>query len=167
MYYPPIFINEYIKEKVLNEYSVTMPFFPTSPTTINELTTTIQDGGELFGVYDRMFRMRRGPFPHIKSEQLLYYLYKPSGGIARLQEVTQLLQDLLDNEDESAEDLNKWIASKLIDNKFTVSGTDFEPVFFHKIKIYQLEEVRDIIDFGTARTFAGNKIIIDYDWHKS
>jgi hypothetical protein len=41
------------------------------------------------------------------------------------------------------------------------------PVFFHDIKVYQLEESRDIIDFGTARTYAGNKIIIDYDWHKS
>jgi len=39
--------------------------------------------------------------------------------------------------------------------------------FFHRIRIYQLEETRDIIDFGTARTYAGNKIIIDYDWHKS
>jgi hypothetical protein len=44
---------------------------------------------------------------------------------------------------------------------------DFYPVFFHEIKIYQLEETRDIVDFGTARTFAGNKIIIDYCWHKS
>jgi hypothetical protein len=38
-------------------------------------------------------------------------------------------------------------------------------MFFHNFKIYQLEETRDIVDFGTARTYAGNKIIIDYDWH--
>jgi hypothetical protein len=38
--------------------------------------------------------------------------------------------------------------------------------FFHDFKIYQLEEARDIIDFGTARTYAGNKIIIDYDYHQ-
>jgi hypothetical protein len=25
--------------------------------------------------------------------------------------------------------------------------------------------VRDIIDFGTARTYGGNKIIIEYDYH--
>jgi hypothetical protein len=38
--------------------------------------------------------------------------------------------------------------------------------YFHGFKIYQLEEVRDIIDFGTARTYGGNKIIIDYDYHQ-
>jgi hypothetical protein len=38
--------------------------------------------------------------------------------------------------------------------------------YFHSFKVYQLEEVRDIIDFGTARTYAGNKIIIDYQYHQ-
>jgi hypothetical protein len=40
------------------------------------------------------------------------------------------------------------------------------PLYFHTFKTYQLQETRDIIDFGTARTYAGNKIILDYDWHK-
>jgi hypothetical protein len=90
--------------------------------------------------------------------------------------MTQRIQDLLDSEDESAQDLNSWIASKIngyvtvdeeIYNKVTFDGTDFLVPFFHNMKVYQLEETRDIIDFGTARTYAGNKIIIDYDWHKS
>jgi hypothetical protein len=38
--------------------------------------------------------------------------------------------------------------------------------YFHEFKVYQLEESRDIIDFGTARTYGGNKIIIDYDYHQ-
>jgi len=38
--------------------------------------------------------------------------------------------------------------------------------YFHDFKVYQLEETRDIIDFGTARTYAGNKIIIDFDYHQ-
>jgi hypothetical protein len=46
-----------------------------------------------------------------------------------------------------------------------LSSKDFAMPFFHEIKVYQLEETRDIIDFGTARTYAGNKIIVDYDWH--
>jgi len=90
--------------------------------------------------------------------------------------MTQEIQDLLDNGDDSAKDLNAWIASKVsgtvtvdgkVHNKVTFDGTDFLLPYFHEIKIYQLEETRDIIDFGTARTYAGNKIIIDYDWHKS
>ena len=124
-----------------------------------------------------MFKMRRGPFPYIKCEQLLYYFYAlTETAVVNLIEMTQEIQDLLDSGDDSAKDLNAWIASKVsgtvtVDgvthNKVTFDGTDFLIPFFHSIKIYQLEETRDIIDFGTARTYAGNKIIIDYDWHKS
>jgi hypothetical protein len=66
---------------------------------------------------------------------------------------------LMDRGDESAEDINAW-----------AKGKSFEGMtckfYFHNFKIYQLEEVRDIIDFGTARTYGGNKIIIDYDYHQ-
>jgi hypothetical protein len=66
---------------------------------------------------------------------------------------------LLDRGDESAQELNSWTKDKTFDGmscKF----------YFHDFKIYQLEEARDIVDFGTARTYAGNKIIIDYDYHQ-
>jgi hypothetical protein len=124
-----------------------------------------------------MFKMRRTPFPYIKCEQLLYYFYAlTETAVVNLIEMTQEIQDLLDNGDDSAKDVNAWIESKasgtvMVDgvahNKVTFDGTDFLMPYFHSFKIYQLEETRDIIDFGTARTYAGNKIIIDYDWHKS
>lgn len=176
IYYPPAFINGYLSERipaVLGEGRFSngaMKFFPTSPTAIDDLTQNFPDAaGNVFAVYDRMFKMRRSPFPHVKSEQLLYYFYKMAGDPIDLIESTQVMQDLLDTEDESAQDLNAWIkqkqqsASPLVDE----AGDPFPMVFFHKLKIYQLEETRDIVDFGTARTYAGNKIIIDYDWHKS
>jgi len=173
--YPPIFINEYLKEKLDMNGRVPMPFFPTMPTDLHSLTESFPDG--MFAVYDRMFKMRRKAFPHIKCEQLLYYFYAlTEDAVENLIEMTQKIQDLLDNGDESAQDLNAWIASKasgtvVVDgvthNKVTFDGKDFLMPFFHEFKIYQLEETRDIIDFGTARTYAGNKIIIDYEWHRS
>jgi hypothetical protein len=72
----------------------------------------------------------------------------------------QQVSDLLDNGDDSAKDLNEWAAENP-----TSWNLESKPMFFHNFKIYQLEETRDIVDFGTARTYAGNKIIIDYDWH--
>jgi hypothetical protein len=72
----------------------------------------------------------------------------------------QQISDLLDNGDDSAKDLNDWAAANL-----DYGTIESKPCFFHNFKIYQLEETRDIVDFGTARTYAGNKIIIDYDWH--
>ncbi len=173
IYYPPVFINAYLQDGISNDSRLgfQMPFFPVSPTSIDDLTETFPDASSnVFAVYDRMMKMRRGPFPHIKSEQALYYFYKTAGDPTQLIETTQAIQDLLDREDESAQELNDWIAA--LPNGATpgtkiVSGEEFLMPFFHRIRIYQLEETRDIVDFGTARTFAGNKVIIDYDWHKS
>lgn len=176
IYYPPAFINAYLAEKIPAELGSErfgnglMKFFPVSPTDIESLTETFPEASaNVFAVYDRMFKMRRGPFPHIKCEQLLYYFYKMAGDPVDLIESTQVVQDLLDREDESAEELNAWSAAKQASaNPLRDDAGNILPLpFFHKIKIYQLEETRDIVDFGTARTYAGNKIIIDYDWHKS
>jgi hypothetical protein len=185
--YPPIFINNYLAEKVgeafadetfANTNRFTLRFFPTSPTDIDALTQgfpSAQD--DVFAVYDRMFKMRKMPFPHIKCEQLLYYFYKMSGDPVALIKTSQLVQDLLDRGDESAQELNKWISTQPRGTSVVINGVskptvrfgqeDFFLPFFHEMKIYQLEETRDIIDFGTARTYAGNKIIIDYDWHST
>jgi hypothetical protein len=169
IYYPPVFINAYLAEKVPARFdnSFVLPFFPTGPTDITTLTEQFPDG--IGAVYDRMLKMRRQPFPHIKSEQLLYYFYKMAGDPVMLIEATQVIQDLLDREDESAQELNAWAEAKQLSNNPLVdeNGDKFPLPYFHRIRIYQLEETRDIIDFGTARTYAGNKIIIDFDWHKS
>jgi hypothetical protein len=182
---PHLFINNYLATKISELFkSETMPFFPSMPTSINEFTEQFPEGA--FAVYDRMFKMRRKAFPHIKCEQLLYYFYRTSGGIEKLYETQQLLQDVLDRGDESAQELNSWIYNLWISqdektetgidiisgqeetkNIITFANKSFLLPYFHEIKIFQLEETRDIIDFGTARTWAGNKVIIDYDWHSS
>jgi hypothetical protein len=103
--------------------------------------------------------MRKSAFPHIKCEQVMYYFYAfGENSIEQMVEIQGKVEDLLNNGDESAQDLNEWIKAN------PQPGT--LPVFFHKFNVYQLQETRDIIDFGTARTYAGNKIIIDFDWHK-
>lgn len=173
--YPPVFVNEYLSEKVVEalpgRFSGNFKFFPTLPTDINALTESFPEAAnDVFAVYDRMMKFRRSPFPHIKAEQLLYYFYKMSGDPEALIEATQKVQDLLDREDESAQELNAWVQSKINSDGVVAFGNgnlrrEFKPVFFHNMKVYQLEETADIIDFGTARTYAGNKIIIDYQYH--
>lgn len=174
--YPPVLINEYLAEKVPdtlpNRFSGSFRFFPTLPTDINALTEGFPEAStDVFGVYDRMFKMRRTPFPHIKSEQLMYYFFKINSDPEALIETSQVIQDLLDRGDESAEEINEWTRTHPnFDGEYITFGTgslarSFKPVYFHEVKIYQLEETSDIIDFGTARTYAGNKIIIDYKYH--
>lgn len=170
IHHPPTLINAYLQAKI-SEYFIdnpidggfggdfTLPFFPTSPTDINTLTETFPTSNGVFAVYDRMLRMRRNAFPHIKCEQLLYYFYAfGDNSVEQMVEIQGKVEDLLNNGDESAQDVNAWVRAN--------PQPDSLPVFFHNIKVYQLQETRDIIDFGTARTYAGNKIIVDFDWHK-
>lgn len=178
IHHPPTIINKYLASKIdpnfeLDDQSLSVAgtrgsrstgttyFFPTLPTDIENLTTTFPQSNEVFAVYDRMFRMRRTPFPYIKCEQLLYYFYAVGENATTKMVITQQqVSDLLDRGDDAAKDLNDWAAANT-----DAWNTESKPCFFHNFKIYQLEETRDIVDFGTARTYAGNKIIIDYDWH--
>ena len=108
--------------------------------------------------------MNKRGFPHIKCEQLLYYFYATAdNSILNMIKIQESVLRLMDRFDETAEEINAWCANRqirlddgsVIDNMF----------YFHNFKVYQLEETRDIIDFGTARTYGGNKIIIDFDYH--
>lgn len=173
---PPVLINRYLSAKLSANPALPyftednpFPFFPTLPTDIDALTETFPSSeGPIFAVYDRMFRFRKRAFPHIKHEQLLYYFYQMSGGIPALLDTVQAVYDLLDNGDESAQGLNSYIRSQLgPDNLFDIAGEKFKPLFFHSLSVWQLEEARDIVSFGTARTYAANKLIIDYQYHGS
>jgi hypothetical protein len=180
---PVVFLNGYLAEKVpeyleeygssiFNYFEDSMRFFPVSPTTIDELTQQLPSSSEApFVVYDRMLRFKRGPFPHIKREQLIYYFYKTTTkssevAMAILIETIQAVEDLLDRGDESAQEINTWIRSKLdSEGLYTVGGVSFQPVYFHETQVFHLQEAKDIVDFGTARTYAGNKLILDYGYH--
>ncbi len=179
---PAVFINKYLSEKIgeaLPEYfGLPMFFLPSAPTDIEALYQGFPQANEdqPFAVYERMFRMRKSSFPHKKDEQILYYLYK-NGSLndeeqaAILFETTGMIYDLMDRQDESAEEINSWIAQKVDEQPGSESGTvkfgqkDFVAPSFHHSTVYQLEESRDIISFATAKTYFGNKIIINYCYH--
>lgn len=187
--HPPTIINEYLKAKIggyfAGDDAYNLVFFPTGPTNIDDLTENFPNAVDnVFAVYDRMFRLRRQAFPHVKCEQVLYYFYKKANAMKELIETIQLVQDLLDRGDESAHEVNEWVRklahdqgntqvqrpnivdTNIIENfdVVTFANEDFLVPTFTEFKIFQLEEARDIIDFGTARTWAGNKLIINYDW---
>lgn len=171
---PVLWINEYLKEKIGLDTGIGVPFFPSRPASIDELTeswiiitpeSTIEPQrlayAGVMATWDRLVRMRRSPFPHIKQEQLLYYFYATESDVTeKMVQVQEKVLRLMDREDETAEEINKWAKAK-----GQIDGMDCK-FFFHKFRVYQLEEVRDIIDFGTARTYGGNKIIIDFEYHQ-
>jgi hypothetical protein len=159
---PVLWVNAYLQEKLEDLGFETMPFFPSVPSTINDLTEFFPSSG-VMATYDRMIRMRRSPFPHIKCEQLLYYFYATAeNSVLNMVKITEQTLRLMDREDETAEELNEWCKNK---GSILVEGVAIEPNFrFVNFKVFQLQETRDIVSFGTARTYAGNKIIIYYDY---
>jgi len=177
---PVLWINTYLQEKFAEfivdnpdtpedeSAGIGVPFFPSRPASIDELTEQwvivgnqrLQYSG-VMATWDRLVRMRRSPFPHIKQEQLLYYFYATEENVTEtMVQVQETVLRLMDREDETAEEINKWTKAK-----GQIDGMDCK-FFFHRFRVYQLEEVRDIIDFGTARTYGGNKIIIDFEYHQ-
>jgi hypothetical protein len=187
---PVLWINKYLQSKLGQKVGIIredgsiepigIPFFPTMPSTIDSLTeqwiTVTSESNPLtlerypyagvMATWDRMFKMNRSSFPHIKCEQILYYFYATQeNAMLTMIKTQEEIFRLLDRGDESAEEINNWCSNRRIDLGGTEGPVD-NMFFFHDFKVYQLEETRDIIDFGTARTYAGNKIIIDFDYHQ-
>jgi hypothetical protein len=172
--YPSVLINQYLAEKVVqylpDRYDGPLRFFPAQPTDVDTLTESFPDEAhDVFAIYDKLFKPRRRAFPHIKNEQTIYYFQKTNGNPEALFETLQILHDLLDRGDESAQEINAWVSSKTIGDTVTFgSGSlarDFKPVFFHNMKVIQLEESRDINNFKTIRTVMSAKVIIEYEYH--
>jgi hypothetical protein len=189
---PVLWINTYLQEKLGLDTGIGVPFFPSRPATIDEITEswititpeyvnvpdpTPEDPNKtkqvlsnesqrlayagVMATWDRLIRMRRSPFPHIKQEQLLYYFYATESDVTeKMVQVQEEVLRLMDREDETAQEINSWAAKHA-----PIDGMSCK-FKFHRFRVYQLEEVRDIIDFGTARTYGGNKIIIDFEYHQ-
>jgi hypothetical protein len=170
---PLLWINKYLQSKLSESLGYVTPFFPPSPFNLDDLTekwmvlndvnTPVSNG--VACTWDRLIKMNKSGFPHIKCEQILYYFYGlGEDSIPTMIQTQEAVLRLLDRGDESAEELNAWCANRKVQLD---DGTTVDNMFlFHNFKVYQLEETRDIIDFGTARTFGGNKIIIDFDYHQ-
>lgn len=162
---PVLWINKYLQDKVQELTGINrLPFFPSTPSAIDNLTENFPEGG-VMATWDRLIRMNRKTLPHLKSEQVLYYFYATAENtVENMVKIQEAVFRLLDRLDESAEEVNNWCSNRqirlspteVIDNMF----------YFHSFKVYQLEETRDIIDFGTARTYGGNKFIIDFEYHQ-
>jgi len=173
---PVLWINKYLQEKITEvlkaqlgedeSFGASLPLFPSTPSTIDDLTEYFSESTQgVAATWDRLIKMNRKGFPHIKCEQLLYYFYATGENpIEKMVMIQESVLRLMDRFDESAEEINNWCSNRQI----RVSPTQVldNQFYFHNFKVYQLEETRDIIDFGTARTFGGNKIIIDFDYHQ-
>jgi hypothetical protein len=164
---PVLWINKYLQDKIPLLTNIEVPLFPSTPSALEDLSGSFPPGG-VMATWDRLIRMNRKTLPHLKSEQVLYYFYATAENMTEnMVQIQEAVFRLLDRLDESAEEVNNWCSNRQIN-----LGTEQSPdlidnmFYFHNFKVYQLEETRDIIDFGTARTYGGNKFIIDFEYHQ-
>ena len=164
--FPPLYINSYIigqlqEFEILTGTEQMTPIFPTSPTSIEDLfknyvgAPSIDD--PIIIQYERLLRFRPTTFYPHKREQLVYYLY--STNLSKVMNSSRIILEALDREDASAQDINKW----MIENS-DIFNDDLN-IFFHSSRVYQTDEVRDLLNSVSARTVYINKLTIEYDYH--
>jgi len=175
--FPPVWVNAYLQQE-LNKYGFSVLTIPSNATAIDDLSknridipTQYDDEGiplsqqpDVVIQYDRLLRFRRSGLYALKCEQLLYYVYSTP---SKILDVSTILSQLLDRSDAAAEDLNKWAMAKQNgSNPLTDLAVPLtRNVYFHDMKVYQLEEVRDLTELSALRGLTLNKFIVEYDYH--
>ena len=168
--FPPHWINAYLFNK-LGEYGPSevgigpdqqiVPFFAPTATGREEiyqqLIATTGLAQPTMITYDRLMRFRSSPFYGTKKEQLIYTI---NGSVKSVQNINIIISQLMDREDAAAEDLNDWAR----DNSHLLNVD--HNVFFHSVRVYQIDETRDILELNSVNmTDWASKIIIEYDYH--
>ena len=177
--FPPMWVNAYIvyELKKYDEFQNVL-VVPSTPTAIDDIyKNTLGSYPDVAVQYDRLLRFRRSPSYYIKTEQLLYYVY---GLPEQITDAIIIISQLIDRSDAAAEDLNKFVADMqagrltnavppqppLVKNPLDPNSAVAEAnVYFHDMKVYQLEEARDLTQLATVRGLTLNKLLIEYDYH--
>jgi hypothetical protein len=172
--FPLLYINEYLHSEFSKYDDINMainpnvtsyiPFFPSGQAVnISEIYQDLQtsESEKLPAVlfYDRMMRLRSSAFPVGKREQVLYTVY---GDIENCINIGNVMLGILDREDYSGQDLNKW----MFDNKarLVAKGMPMK-VFFRGIRVFQADESQDLVDLDGYRRGSVHKYIVEYDYH--
>ena len=171
--HPPRWINAYLFAKLsgyedvgIGPSQTIVPIFASTPTNIEDVYSDFSKSltvtNPILIQYDRMVKFRISPFYPIKRDQAIYYLYSTS--LANVTNATTVIQQLLDREDVSAEEVNRWTAA----NPQMVSGISTPcNVYFHSFKAFQTDDPRSIQRPISVKTLYVSKLLVEYDFHAS
>ena len=171
--FPASYINEYLHEQFIKynddinmaqPINGIIPFFPAAQAVnlsdiYQDLRTSANNEIPAVLFYDRMIRLRSSAFPIGKREQVLYTVY---GSIPNCTNIGNVMLGVLDREDYSAQDLNKWMS----DNRASLVAKGMPmKVFFRGIRVFQADESQDLVDLDGYRKGSIHKYIVEYDYH--
>jgi hypothetical protein len=185
IYRPENIINLYVWEQFktyaptfYNLYGPTsggsdiVPFFPAPA---NNLPTAVIDNDLPYIMFDKFSRIRGGYkyFYPIKTDQMRYTIVGGSlYDINRNQQdryattinLTSLIQNILDREDDAAKDINEF--TKTLPDYNDANYPELNRYSFHCINVYQSgftdtqQDVSDFMEYNPTRD-----LIIKYDYH--
>lgn len=168
---PSLFIAGYLKQQLIDFGLVPnnpewTPFVPASmpidiSTYYDQLIQLSGESSPIIVQYDKLMRFRSNPFYRNKKEQLMLTIRCSS--FEKKEAASRVIQEALDRQDASAEDINRWSAANtLLDD----SGNAIpKNVYFHYFRIYQVDESRDIVELSAVKTDFWDKLIIEYNYH--
>ena len=169
--YAPEFYRMYAPV-VGNQNLGIVPFFP-SPA--SNLPTAVIENDLPYIVFDKFSRVRGGYkyFYPIKTDQMRYTIVGGSlYDINRNQQdryattinLTSLIQNILDREDDAAQDINEF--TKTLPDYNDPSYPELNKYYFHCVNVYQSgftdtqQDVSDFMEYNPTRD-----LIIKYDYH--
>jgi hypothetical protein len=185
VYRPENIINLYVWEQFktyapafYNLYGPTsggpdiVPFFPAPA---NNLPTAVLDNDLPYIMFDKFSRVRSGYkyFYPIKTDQMRYTIVGGSlYDINRNQQdryattinLTSLIQNILDREDDAARDINEF--TKTLADYNDDNYPELNKYYFHCVNVYQSgftdtqQDVADFMEYNPTRD-----LIIKYDYH--
>ncbi len=168
--YAPQFASLYPPSSGGNE---TVPFFPAP---VSNLPLQVLEEDLPYIVFDKFSRVRGGYkyFYPIKTDQMRYTIHGGSlWGINKFEPdrygttitLTSLIQNILDREDDAAQDINEF-AKSLPGYADTPNSKDLNQYYFHCVNVYQSgftdnqQDVSDFMEYNPTRD-----LIIKYDYH--
>jgi hypothetical protein len=185
IYRPENIINLYVWEQFkthapsfYNLYGPTsggsdiVPFFPAPA---NNLPTAVLDNDLPYIMFDKFSRVRSGYkyFYPIKTDQMRYTIVGGSlYDINRNQQdryattinLTSLVQNILDREDDAARDINEF--AKTLPDYNSANYPELNRYYFHCVNVYQSgftdtqQDVANFMEYNPTRD-----LIIKYDYH--
>lgn len=152
---PALTVNGYlwsvlkqIEPSFQKQYGQKIPFFPMS----DAASGTKSWENKTYVIYDRVLKMRSGPFYPIKKEHILYFV---KGKEDSTLEWSMAIQYILDRMDDAAQDINEWNRSQ----------PNPANVYFHNLKVYQTKnEGSEARDFSN-RPYYITQFIVDAEYH--
>lgn len=141
-------VMKQIEPDLGNQYGKIVPFFPIS----DAKSGTKSWENKPYVIYDRVLRMKSGPFYPIKKEHIQYYV---KGDVKDSIEWGMAIQHILDRMDAAAQDINEWNSKQ----------EDPSEIFFHNLRVYQTES-SNTRNFS-VRPFYITQFIVDTEYHFS